>query len=97
VLVDFGGLLCEGAPSSLFCGSAGCAMELHLQDMNGGFTQVGALMARGVDFDRPGDLSFVAYLHGNECAKSGIEPCNIRYAIRNGALVEIGEVPGAEE
>jgi len=97
IFIDYGGVVCEGVKRAL-CGGAGCSMTLYLQQPNGGFTHLGDYFARGIDFDRPGAKppSFVVALHGNECSRSGIEPCNIRYRIEENAAVEVGEVSDAE-
>jgi hypothetical protein len=91
-VLDYGGLNCDGS-SMIYCGSAGCSMEIHLQEAGGQFVMVGAVFARGREFDRPNPAnpSFLAYMHGNECGRSGIESCVLRFGIKAGELVEMGE------
>lgn len=93
LLVDYHGAQCDGS-SALFCGSAGCDMVIYLGNAAGGFALLSAFFGYAIDFDQPtaSPPSFVVALHGNECARSGMEPCAIRYKIEGGKVVEVGEV-----
>ena len=97
-VLDSAGLSCDGS-SMLQCGADGCSMEIYLQDDGGGFLRVGGVFARGLEFDRPDPInpSFLAYMNGNECDRSGIEPCVRRFGIQNDELVDLGEETSAEE
>ena len=97
-VVDYRGLVCDGS-SMMYCGSAGCAMNIYVQRTDGSFLKAGGMYAHALEFDRPDpkEPSFLAYLHGNECGRSGAEACIIRFAIRDGQIVELGEVESSPE
>jgi len=97
LLVDYHELLCDGSTQT-FCGAAGCDMILYIQNEDRTYRELTAFFGYGVDFDQPHAQppSFVVALHGNECGRSGVEPCSIRYKIEGDGVVEVGEVSDAE-
>jgi hypothetical protein len=99
LLVDYHAAQCDES-SALFCGAAGCEMDVYLGNEAGGFALLTGFFGYVIDFDQPDTSppSFVIALHGNECARSGMEACAIRYGIEDGKVIEVGEVapPAAE-
>ena len=93
VVVDYESLVCDGS-RMMFCGSAGCSMTVYLQGEDGGYSKVADFFGYGFEFDQPNATppTFIVAIHGNECARSGIETCRMRYKLEDGTAVEVGEV-----
>ncbi len=85
LVINHGAALCSEA-ASLACGSAGCVHSLW-RAVEGGYTE----MLRQTVYDiLPMDpAGFVLQVHGSFCSLPGLQVCELRYAVEDGALRRI--------
>jgi hypothetical protein len=85
LILDYGGLRCDGTPR--YCGSGGCTQEVWLAESGGMYRQVLSDLIVRIEHPAPGRLRVVR--DGAVCGRSGAEICVEDYAVEGGALVPL--------
>jgi hypothetical protein len=74
-IVDYGKLSCDGA-SNMFCGTAGCSMQVIVSLPGGRYVKVWDDNVQQIRFGSVGNRpAMFLNLHGSACGKAGAEKC----------------------